>query len=254
MRFRRTVPPEPRGLPGAAGGARIYVHARVLGVFVPFRVSPPHPPHGRRVRSRAPDARARAGPSQSCFPFGARSAWSPRFPAAFRPPSRSGFRRRARSAFAAAPPGLPHPAFVPSPGFRTLLTACSSTRPAGLFHPAGALGVLSSELCSRPRAATPLGARCPPDVALAGCPAHASNSRPPARRRLSPSTRALREPRACEGLQTFAFRALLPRPSRVTRSGYWPRTHDRCSHEFSLSRGIAPAPAPPVDGEVLPCA
>jgi len=44
------------------------------------------------------------------------------------------------------------------------LTASSSARPAGLFHPARALGVRSSEPCSRSRAATPLGVRCPPDV------------------------------------------------------------------------------------------
>lgn len=46
--------------------------------------------------------------------------------------------------------GFTSPGFVPPPGFRTLLTACSSARLPGLFHPGSALGVRSSELCSRP--------------------------------------------------------------------------------------------------------
>jgi len=69
---------------------------------------------------------------------------------------RDGSRRRAA--------GLASPGFVPPSGFLTLLTVFSSARPAGLFHPARAHGVRSSEPCSRSRAATPLGARCPPDV------------------------------------------------------------------------------------------
>jgi hypothetical protein len=46
--------------------------------------------------------------------------------------------------------GFTSPGFVPPSGFRTLLTACSSARLPGLFHPGGVLGVRSSEPSSRP--------------------------------------------------------------------------------------------------------
>jgi hypothetical protein len=67
-------------------------------------------------------------PSWSSFPFDARGGRSP------------------RSLF----PGLASPGYVPPSGFRTLLTASSSARPPGLFRPGDALGVRSSEPCSRP--------------------------------------------------------------------------------------------------------
>jgi hypothetical protein len=56
----------------------------------------------------------------------------------------------ARGLSTAVGAGFASPDFVPSPGFRTLLTACSSARLPGLFHPGSALGVRSSELSSRP--------------------------------------------------------------------------------------------------------
>jgi len=68
--------------------------------------------------------------------------------------------------------------YVPPSGLHTLLTVCSATTPAGLFHPARALGVPPFRACSR-RAGTPLGALCPPDVSMID----------PARRRTSPTFR-----------------------------------------------------------------
>lgn len=66
--------------------------------------------------------------------------------------------------------------YVPSSGLRTLLTVFSATTPAGLFHPARALGVPPFRAYSR-RAGTPLGALCPPDVSVTD----------PARRRALPT-------------------------------------------------------------------
>jgi hypothetical protein len=54
----------------------------------------------------------------------------------------------------AGAPGFPRPDYAPSPGFRTLLTVCSSSIPAGLFHPAHAPGVSPS------RALLLRGSRC----------------------------------------------------------------------------------------------
>lgn len=53
--------------------------------------------------------------------------------------------------------------YVPSSGLLTLLTVSSATHPAGLFHPAHALGVHPFRATSR-RAESPLDALCPPDV------------------------------------------------------------------------------------------
>lgn len=68
--------------------------------------------------------------------------------------------------------------YVPPSGLHTLLTVYSATTPAGLFHPARALGVPPFRAYSR-RAGTPLGALCPPDVAVTD----------PPRRRTSPTFR-----------------------------------------------------------------
>jgi hypothetical protein len=51
-------------------------------------------------------------------------------------------------------PGLPSPD-VPPPGFRTLLAACSSRNPPGLFHPGGALRVLALRSLPFRRSLTP---------------------------------------------------------------------------------------------------
>lgn len=53
--------------------------------------------------------------------------------------------------------------YVPPSGPFTLLTVYSATTPAGLFHPARALGVPPFRAFSR-RAGTPLDVLCPPDV------------------------------------------------------------------------------------------
>jgi len=104
--------------------------------------------------------------------------------------------------------------YVPSPGPLTLLTACSATTPAGLFHPARALGVPPFRACSR-RAGTPLGARCPPDVS------HVDSPRQPLRRLLAadhgPPRQFLRAHRRKP--THVAFRALLPSEIRDIAAG-----------------------------------
>jgi len=66
--------------------------------------------------------------------------------------------------------------YGPSSGLHTLLTVYSATTPAGLFHPARALGVPPFRAYSR-RAGTPLGALCPPDVSMTD-PARRRTCRP----------------------------------------------------------------------------
>lgn len=82
----------------------------------------------------------------------------------FRPLRRSQMAASTSAATHAAPARVCLARYVPSPGPLTLLTVYSATTPAGLFHPARALGVPPFRAYSR-RAGTPLDARCPPDVA-----------------------------------------------------------------------------------------
>jgi len=95
--------------------------------------------------------------------------------------------------------------YGPSSGPLTLLTVFSATTPAGLFHPARALGVSPFRAFSR-RAGTPFGARCPPDVSSIDPP------RCPLRRPTAPDHGPIqRFQRAQHRKPTHvAFRALLP--------------------------------------------
>jgi len=91
--------------------------------------------------------------------------------------------------------------YVPSSGLHTLLTVCSATTPAGLFHPARALGVPPFRAYSR-RAGTPLGALCPPDVSVTDL----------ARRRALPTFRTEPWPEY-SGFDTHAAGGRPPSPS-----------------------------------------
>jgi len=55
--------------------------------------------------------------------------------------------------------------YVPSSGFRNLLTACSSSILVGLFHPTDIRGIRPPELSPRHEPWHLAGARCPPAVA-----------------------------------------------------------------------------------------
>jgi len=139
--------------------------------------------------------------------------------------------------------------YVPPPGFPTLLTACSSAGPPGLFRPGGALGVHSSELSSRLRAVTPLGVRCPPDVG-ARAPTRTPPASPPRRRPWPETGREPERKHGCHGRSPSG--RSLPQASREPRGGYSPRPRVRCSPEFLLSRDCAPAPGPPFRGGAPP--
>lgn len=124
--------------------------------------------------------------------------------------------------------------YVPSPGFLTLVTVCSAATPAGLFHPARALGVLPSRATAGEpeRLSTPVALLTfrPPTA-----PAARSPRRPP---RSHGSCEALR----CEGRRkpTFAaFRALLPPETRTLGAVVQTAPRPEALLGFSLSRDLA---------------
>jgi len=119
--FRATGDSDPsvhsRGAPGLPGIAAHPPRGEwfVLRVHAPFRASPPRPPRASVAVPRGSSAR-RA--SQGFFPYST---------------SGSGWSRTS--------PGFAAPGYDPPPGFRTLLTACPTLIPPGLFHPGSAHGV-----------------------------------------------------------------------------------------------------------------
>lgn len=143
-----------------------------------------------------------------------------------------------------------HARYVPSPGFLTLLTACSAPTPPGLFHPGSAHGVAPFRAFSSRGAATPSGARCPPDVHAAG------PTRPPrpASSRAEPwptraGTQNERTETGTRRLQGFA-----PLGSSLPSSGGLDRRRLDALLGFRLSRGSALAPSPVVHTGRLPWA
>jgi len=120
-------PAEPRGLPRRTARRATPCHHVPSDAFA--HGVAPVPGYGRRARSRCTAHRsARGSSSREVLP-------------GFRPLQRSrpvvstwltrGYRTR----------------YVPSPGILTLLTVLSTTCPAGLFHPTGALGVRPFRAC-----------------------------------------------------------------------------------------------------------
>lgn len=153
----------PFGALSRAPGARRRHRRRASsrGIAPPFRVftrvrSPAsgcRAPRSRHLAVPRSSGRPRSRCSRSAIESGSFLSWayaslqsltrtgpslaSPRStaPLRFLPSQRSRYRE-------STGPGLPHPD-VPPPGFRTLLAACSSRDPPGLFHPGGALRVLA---------------------------------------------------------------------------------------------------------------
>lgn len=130
------------------------------------------------------------------------------------------------------------------------MTACSAPTPVGLFHPANAHGVSPFRAFSSRGAATPSGARCPPDVRTAGSPrsprAVSSCVGPwPVRA----GTRYGRTEAGTRRLQGFA-----PLGSSLPSGGGLGRRRLDALLGFCLSRDHTRAPGPVVDTRQLPCA
>lgn len=100
--------------------------------------------------------------------------------------------------------------YVPPSGLLTLLTAFSATTPAGLFHPAHALGVHPFRVYSQ-GAAAPLGVRCPPDVPTFDPTRRAAHRQPPPNHGSNGALRYVRHRRS----KAAAFRAFLPPETRI---------------------------------------
>lgn len=137
----------PRGLPGCTGRPLPKQRTVRPQRCVLSRVFPPRSPRASVAVPRGSSAR---GASQG-----------------FRPLQRS------RTEASTHLPRAVHARYVPSPGFRTLLTACSASIPPGLFHPGGALGVRPFRAFPSRGAVAPLGARCLPDVTASDSPRRA---------------------------------------------------------------------------------
>lgn len=130
------------------------------------------------------------------------------------------------------------------------MTACSAPTPVGLFHPANAHGVSPFRAFSSRGAATPSGARCPPDVRTAGSPrsprAVSSCVGPwPVRA----GTRYGRTEAGTRRLQGFA-----PLGSSLPSGGGLGRRRLDALLGFCLSRDNALAPCPVIDTGQLPWA
>jgi len=133
------------------------------------------------------------------------------------------------------------PDYGPPTGFLTLLAACTSSCPPGLFHPGHAHGVLPYRAFPSRRAVAPHSARCRPVVCRSLAePSRTRDVSAPRHGRKRP----FRKPEPNPVRKQSAFTALLPTRVRCQPAGVEAAGSPMLSWAFASTGICPPAPRP----------